>query len=97
MQIKNGEIINVSSKDSIKQILTFYKDYLRSQKDVELLISPSFKIEQTLFVDDIPTRIKNLPDENMIVAPKFDSQSSEKDNYLLTLQDIIDFLINTDL
>lgn len=63
--------------------------YDTKTKDLDFLLGCNFKIEETLFVDDIPKRIVNLPKENMIVATKFNSQCSEKDDYLLDLQKTI--------
>jgi len=61
-------------------------------KNLDFLLGCDFKIEQTLFVDDIPERVTNLPKDNMIVAPKFHSQCTEKDNYLSDLQEMISIM-----
>ena len=52
-----------------------------------LVSDPKIKLEETLFVDDIPHRIKRLPDSNIIVAEKFNYKNN--DNYLLNLIEIL--------
>jgi len=68
--------------------------YNTSTKNLDFIMTdPTLcDINQVLFVDDIPHRIKNLPKKNMIVAKEFDSQSPEKDTYLLDLMQIIPML-----
>lgn len=72
---------------------TFYKIITRdlfgtSEKNVDWLVQdPNIVPEKTLFVDDIPRRIKGLPKNNVIVADKFDVRNctDHKDQYLLNL------------
>lgn len=53
------------------------------------LTDPDISANKTWFIDDIPSRIKGLPEENIIVAPKFDVHKNPTDQYLLNLIEIL--------
>lgn len=64
-----------------------------SVKNLEwFLTDPNINKESTYFVDDVPHRIKGLPEQNIIVAEKFDCQNTQHDDYLLNLMKILPFI-----
>lgn len=67
--------------------VTFHEVYTRNEfPDSKNLSMIDVNTNRTLFLDDVPTRICNLSNQNIIEAPPFYSQNIDTDTYLLDLQ-----------
>lgn len=67
--------------------VTFHEVYTRNEfPDSKNLSMIDVNTNRTLFLDDVPTRICNLSDQNIIEVPPFYSQNIDTDTYLLDLQ-----------
>lgn len=70
--------------------VTFHEVYTRNEfPDSKNLSMIDVNTNRTLFLDDLPERIRNLSDQNIIEAPPFYSHNIDTDTYLLDLQKML--------